>query len=48
MNFRSWIKKTQAGRIVWRVIIGVIGGGVTAAGAVALICPGPGILIVLA
>lgn len=48
MNFRSWIKKTQAGRVVWRVIIGVIGGGVTTAGAVALIGPGPGILIVLA
>jgi uncharacterized protein (TIGR02611 family) len=48
MKFRSWIKKTQVGRIVWRVIIGIIGGGVTVAGAVALIGPGPGILIVLA
>ena len=48
MNLRSWIKKTQAGRIVWRVIIGVIGGGITVAGSVALIGPGPGILIVLA
>lgn len=48
MNLRSWIKKTQAGRIVWRVIIGVIGGGITVAGAVALIGPGPGILILLA
>lgn len=48
MNLRSWIKKTQAGRIVWRVIIGVIGGGITAAGSVALIGPGPGILILLA
>jgi len=48
MNFRSWIKKTQAGRIAWRVIIGVIGGGITVAGAVALIGPGPGILILLA
>ena len=48
MNFRSWIKKTQIGRMVWRVIIGVIGGGVTVAGAVALIGPGPGILILLA
>ena len=37
MNLRSWIKKTQAGRIVWRVIIGVIGGGITVAGSVALI-----------
>ena len=48
MNFRSWIKKTTAGRIVWRVIIGVIGGGITVAGSVALITPGPGILILLA
>ena len=48
MNLRSLIKKTIVGRIVWRVIIGIIGGGVTAAGAVALIVPGPGILIVLA
>ena len=48
MNLRSLIKKTIVGRIVWRVIIGIIGGGVTAAGAVALIGPGPGILIVLA
>ena len=48
MNLRSWIKKTPAGRIVWRVIIGVIGGGITAAGSVALIGPGPGILILLA
>lgn len=48
MNFRSWIKKTPVGRIVWRLIIGVIGGGVTVAGAIALIGPGPGVLIVLA
>jgi hypothetical protein len=48
MNFRSWIKKTTVGRIVWRVIIGIFGGGITVAGAVALIGPGPGILILLA
>lgn len=48
MRFRTWIKRTQAGRIVWRVIIGIVGGGITAAGGVALIGPGPGILIVLA
>jgi uncharacterized protein (TIGR02611 family) len=48
MNFRSWIKKTAAGRLVWRVIIGIIGGGITVAGGIALIGPGPGILIVLA
>jgi hypothetical protein len=48
MNFRTWIKKTKVGRIVWRLIIGIIGGGITVAGGVALIGPGPGILIVLA
>ena len=48
MNFRSWIKKTRIGRIVWRIVIGIIGGGVTVAGGVALIGPGPGVLIVLA
>lgn len=48
MNFRAWIKKTTVGRIVWRAIIGAIGGGITVAGGVALIGPGPGILIVLA
>jgi hypothetical protein len=48
MNFRAWIKKTPAGRVVWRAIIGVIGGGITVAGGVALLGPGPGILIVLA
>lgn len=48
MNLRSWVKKTTAGRVVWRVSIGIIGGGITVAGAVALIGPGPGILILLA
>ncbi len=48
MKFRMWIKKTVIGRLVWRIIIGVIGGAVTVAGAIALVGPGPGILIVLA
>lgn len=48
MNIRIWIKKTPVGRIAWRVFIGIIGGGITVAGAVALIGPGPGILILLA
>ena len=33
---------------MWRIFIGIIGGSVTALGAVALVGPGPGILIVLA
>jgi hypothetical protein len=48
MRIRTWIKRTTAGRVVWRIIIGFIGGGITVAGGVALIGPGPGILIVLA
>lgn len=48
MRFREWIKKTVIGRLVWRIIIGVIGGAVTVAGAIALVGPGPGFLIVLA
>ena len=48
MKFRTWIKKTVIGRLVWRIIIGVIGGAITVAGAIARVGPGPGILIVLA
>lgn len=48
MKFRTWIKRTKAGRLVWRIIIGLLGGGITVAGAIALIGPGPGVLIVLA
>ncbi len=48
MNFRTWIKKTPAGRVFWRVFIGLIGGTITVLGSIALIVPGPGILIVLA
>ena len=48
MRFRTWIKKTRVGRIVWRIIIGLLGGGITVAGAIALIGPGPGVLIILA
>ena len=48
MKFKNWIKKTVIGRLVWRIVIGVIGGAVTVVGAIALVGPGPGILIVLA
>ena len=48
MRIRTWFKKTVIGRLVWRIIIGVIGGAITVAGAIALVGPGPGILIVLA
>ena len=42
------MKKTKAGHFLWRVIIGIAGGSVTVIGAIALVGPGPGILIVLA
>jgi len=29
-----YIKRTPAGRIVWRVVIGLIGGAITVAGSV--------------
>lgn len=48
MRFRTWMKKTKAGHFLWRVIIGVAGGSVTVVGAIALVGPGPGLLIVLA
>ena len=48
MKFRNWIRKTPAGRMAWRLIIGFIGGGVTVFGAVLLVAPGPGVLVLLA
>lgn len=48
MKIRTWIKKTKAGRFFWRVIIGLVGGTITVLGAIALVGPGPGILIVIA
>jgi hypothetical protein len=48
MNLRTWIRKTPAGRLVWRLFIGFIGGGVAVLGAVLLIAPGPGLLVLLA
>jgi uncharacterized protein (TIGR02611 family) len=48
MNFRKFIKSTKAGNLIWRIFIGVLGGTVTVLGAIALVGPGPGILVVLA
>ena len=48
MRIRTWFKKTSIGRLVWRVLIGLVGGLITVLGAIALVGPGPGILIVLA
>ncbi len=48
MKLRTWMKRTKAGQLLWRILIGIIGGGITVIGAVALVGPGPGVLIVLA
>ena len=48
MRIRTWVKKTKAGRFFWRIVIGIVGGAITVLGAVALVVPGPGILIVIA
>jgi len=48
MKIRTWLKRTPVGRLVWRILIGLVGGFVTVFGAIALVGPGPGILIVLA
>ena len=48
MRIRTWIKKTKAGRVFWRAVIGIVGGAVTVLGAIALVAPGPGVLIVIA
>ena len=48
MRIRTWVKKTKAGRLFWRIVIGIVGGAITVLGAVALVGPGPGILIVIA
>jgi uncharacterized protein (TIGR02611 family) len=48
MNLRNWIRKTPAGRLAWRLVIGIVGGGVAVFGAVLLVAPGPGVLVLLA
>ena len=48
MNLRMFIKRTKAGQLIWRIFIGVLGGAVTVLGAIALVAPGPGVLILLA
>jgi uncharacterized protein (TIGR02611 family) len=48
MKIRSWVKKTKAGRLFWRAVIGIVGGTVTVLGAIALVAPGPGVLILIA
>lgn len=48
MNIRGFAKRSKAGKLIWRISIGVLGGAVTVLGAIALVAPGPGVLILLA
>ena len=48
MNIRGFAKRSKAGKLIWRIFIGVLGGTVTVLGAIALVAPGPGVLILLA
>lgn len=48
MNLRAFMKKTKAGHLIWRIFIGLLGGTITVLGAIALVGPGPGVLVVLA
>lgn len=47
-RFRAKVKETQSGRVIWRVLVGVLGGTVTVLGAITLVGPGPGWLITFA
>ena len=48
MNIRGFAKRSKAGKLAWRILIGVLGGTITVLGAFALVAPGPGVLILLA
>ena len=48
MNIRGFVKRSKAGNLAWRIFIGVLGGTITVLGAIALVAPGPGVLILLA
>jgi uncharacterized protein (TIGR02611 family) len=48
MNIRGFARRSKAGNLVWRIFIGALGGTVTVLGAIALVGPGPGVLVVLA
>ena len=47
-RFRSHVKRSKYGAPIWRVLVGFIGGLVTVIGAIALVAPGPGWLIIFA
>lgn len=47
-RFRARAKTTPAGELAWRIGVAVLGGTITVLGAIFLITPGPGWLIIFA
>ena len=47
-RFRANVKRSKYGAPIWRILVGLIGGLVTVLGAIALVAPGPGWLIIFA
>jgi uncharacterized protein (TIGR02611 family) len=47
-NVRERMKSTVYGSLLWRSVIGILGGLITVAGVVMLFAPGPGLLVLLA
>lgn len=46
--FRSWVRGLPGGRLVWRIVVTIIGTAIIAIGIVLLPLPGPGWLIIFA
>ena len=47
-RFRAKAKTTAAGEMAWRIGVAILGGAITVVGAVFLITPGPGWLVIFA
>ena len=47
-RFRAKAKTTAAGQMAWRIGVAILGGTITVLGAIFLITPGPGWLIIFA
>lgn len=47
-RFRAKAKTTAAGELAWRVGVAVLGGTITVLGAIFLVTPGPGWLVIFA
>lgn len=47
-RFRAKAKTTAAGEMAWRIGVAILGGAITVLGAIFLITPGPGWLVIFA